>query len=85
MELNWKDQELYGLDYSTSYAKYKDLEFDIRYDCDTKDANVKPNKCGVWLTISIMNAKVTSYPLSSVMKAKQSAQSFLTGFLEEYR
>lgn len=58
--IEWVDyHKFYGLDYSTKLGKFKDYTFDIRYDyCG--DSKVKPEKCGLALTIYFKNKQIES-------------------------
>jgi hypothetical protein len=50
--IEWTEQDkLFGLDHSSKKGKFHDYEFDIRYDYDG-DPIVKPENCGLCLTIS---------------------------------
>ena len=56
----WTEQnENFGLDYSSKKGKFHDYEFDIRYDCDG-ESKVKPEDCGLHLTIFKNKNKVDS-------------------------
>lgn len=56
----WTEQnELFGLDYSSKKGKFHDYEFDIRYDYDG-DPRIKPEDCGLYLTVFKNNNKVAS-------------------------
>lgn len=56
--INWIEQDkFFGLDFSTKKGKFKDYEFDIRYDYDGKP-NIKPENCGLCLVIYKNRSKV---------------------------
>lgn len=67
----WIDQnELFGLDFSTSKARIGDYTFDIRYDCDSANPREKPNNCGVSLRITYRGAKVHGAYSNTVERLK---------------
>ena len=56
----WTEQnELFGIDYSSKKGIFHDYEFDIRYDYDG-ECKVKPENCGLYLTVFKNKNKVTS-------------------------
>ena len=58
--ITWTEQnEFFGLDYSSKKGKFHDYEFDIRYDYDG-DPKIKPENCGLHLTIFKNKNKVDS-------------------------
>ena len=67
----WTEQnENFGLDYSSKKGKFYDYEFDIRYDYDG-DPKIKPEDCGLHLTVFKNNNKVDSkfgFTIESLVK-----------------
>lgn len=56
----WTEQnDFFGIDYSSKKGKFHDYEFDIRYDYDG-DPKLKPEDCGLYLTVFKNNNKVDS-------------------------
>jgi len=58
--IEWVEHDkFYGLDYSTKLGKFKNYTFDIRYDyCG--DSKVKPEKCGLSLTVYFKGKQIES-------------------------
>lgn len=56
----WTEQNnFFGIDYSSKKGKFHDYDFDIRYDYDGQP-KVKPENCGLYLTIFKNNSKIAS-------------------------
>lgn len=56
----WTEQNnFFGIDYSSKKGKFHDYDFDIRYDYDGQP-KVKPENCGLYLTVFKNNSKVDS-------------------------
>lgn len=78
----WTEQnELFGIDYSSKKGKFHDYEFDIRYDYDG-DPKIKPENCGLYLTVFKNNNKVASKFGSTIEHLVKFSQHYL---LEEQK
>ena len=69
--IDWIEQSsFFGLDYSSKKGKFHDYDFDIRYDYDC-DPRIKPENCGLYLTISKNKSKIASkfgYTIEALVK-----------------
>lgn len=78
----WTEQnELFGLDYSSKKGKFHDYEFDIRYDYDG-DPKIKPENCGLHLTIHKGKLVITSKLGSTIEELVKFSEKYL---LEEQK
>ena len=75
--IDWVEQNsFYGLDHSSKKGKWHDYVFDIRYDYDG-DPRIKPENCGLCLTIHKNGAKVDSKFGSTIEQLVKFSENYL--------
>lgn len=86
VQINWKRNNKYGLDYSTMEGICHDYRFDIRYDYDG-DENIEPN-CILYLRVYFKGKPMTSYPglsiESLVIRAQKHLENDIMDFYKKY-
>jgi hypothetical protein len=83
--INWTEQnKFYGLNYSSKTGLYKDFVFDIRYDYDGGERNIKPEKCECCLTISFNRVYIEKTKFGDIDSLTKEADEYLEKFLSTY-
>lgn len=80
----WVEQSsFYGLDYSSKKGKFHDYDFDIRYDYDG-DPRIKPENCGLCLTVYKNNGRVASKFGSTIEQLVKFSENYLLKEKEKF-
>ena len=81
----WEEEnnKFFGLDFSTLKGKWKDFNFDIRYDYDG-NSRFKPIDCTIWLTIYLKNSKIKSTFSKDIEVLKQRSNNFLKELQKQF-
>ena len=75
--IDWVEQNsFFGLSHSSKKGKFHDYEFDIRYDYDG-NPRVRPENCGLHLTIFKNKIKIASQFGSSVEELVKFSEHYL--------
>jgi hypothetical protein len=80
----WIEQDnLFGLNHSSKQGLFHDYNFDIRYDYDG-DPKIKPNDCGLNLTIIKSGVKVESKLGKTIKSLVKYSELFLEKEKEKF-
>ena len=82
--IDWVEQSsFFGLDHSSKKGKFHDYDFDIRYDYDG-DPRIKPENCGLYLTVYKNNGRVASKFGSNIEQLVKFSENYLLKEKEKF-
>ena len=82
--IDWIEQRsFFGLDHSSKKGKFYDYDFDIRYDYDG-DPRIKPENCGLYLTVYKNNGRVASKFGSNIKQLVKFSENYLLKEKEKF-